>query len=167
LAGSPFFLVGDPAASRWRGRGVGSIMASSLAQDILALRLWVDPGMTDQCERVQASLAAEGEGAPRFSFQFPELRPPAPVGWFEWEDGIVLGLWWRRDKQSIDVCCFHRTADGKAAMVCAITGYRLGSSKFELTFSKDLFEDEAHAIAAASDYLRIFAIASALHQRRN
>jgi hypothetical protein len=140
---------------------------TSLADDILAKRLWVNPGMTDLCERVRTSLAAEGEQAPRFSFEFPELRPPAPVGWLEWDDGIVLGLWWRcRNDQSIDVCCFHRTADGKAAMVCAITGYRIGSTKFELTFSDDIFDDEARAVAAASDYLRIVAIASALIEQR-
>jgi hypothetical protein len=148
-------------------------MAPSLADDILAKRLSVVPGMADQCERVRTSLAAEGERAPRFSFEFPELRPPAPVGWLEWTDGIVLGLWWRcRDEQSleffptrsfrvIDICCFHRTADGEAALVCAITGYRLGAEKFDVTWS-DALKDEANAVAVASDYLRWFAIASAL-----
>jgi hypothetical protein len=139
---------------------------ATLADDIVAKRLSVAPGLADLCERVRTSLATEGERATRFSFEFPELRPPAPVGWLEWTDGIVLGLWWRcRDEQSVDVCCFHRTVDGSAAMVCAITGYQLGSEKFEMTWS-DVLKDEAHAIAVASDYLRWFAIASALIEQR-
>jgi len=137
----------------------------TLADDILAGRLSVDPGLADLCERVQTSLAGEGERAARFSFKFPELRPPAPVGWLEWDDGIVLGLWWRCRGESIDVRCFHRTADGAAAMVCVITGYRLGSTKIDVTFS-DICKDEAHAVAVASDYLRIFAVASALIEQR-
>lgn len=141
-------------------------MMATLADDILAKRLSVAPGMTDLCERVRTSLAAEGERAARFNFKFPDLRPPAPVGWLEWTDGIVLGLWWRcRDEQSIDVCCFHRTAAGEAVMVCAITGYRLGSEKFEVTWS-DALKDEAHAVAVASDCLRWLAIASALIEQR-
>jgi len=139
----------------------------TLADDILAKRLSVAPGLVDVFECVRTSIAAEGEAVARFSVKPPKLQPPAPVGWLEWDDGIVLALWWRcRDDQLIDICCFHRTAKGEAAIACALAGYRIGSAQFDLTYSADIFKDEAHAVAAASDYLNIFAVASALLDRK-
>ena len=142
-------------------------MAPTLAQDILAERLSVDPRMVDLFERVRTSLAAESDGAARFSFEFPELRQlPAPEGWLEWHDGIALGVWWLcRDEKKVDVYCFHRTADGQAAMVCAIHGYRFGSTALGITFS-DRLKDSANASAVAADYLNILAVASALLAKR-